>query len=68
MVAVSTPSQSSYDELAALVVALQARIVELEALLRQNSSNSSLPVCHEREGGGRVWGLAAGAVLHERGR
>lgn len=43
MVVVSTPSQPSYEELAALVVALQARIVELEAQLRQNSSNSSKP-------------------------
>ena len=43
MVVVSMPSQPSYEELAAVVVALQARIVELEAALRQNSSNSSRP-------------------------
>ena len=43
MVVVSTPSQPSYEELAALVVALQTRVIELEAQLRQNSSNSSKP-------------------------
>ncbi|MBS2967200.1 hypothetical protein KGA66_29510, partial [Actinocrinis puniceicyclus] len=51
----------SYEELAALVVAQQeqitlltARIAELEAALKQNSKNSSKPVCHEREGGARM--------------
>jgi len=43
MAVVSTPSQPSYEELAALVVALQVRIAELEAQLKQNSRNSSKP-------------------------
>ena len=43
MVVVFTPSQPSYEELAALVAALRARIAELEAASRRNSSNSSKP-------------------------
>jgi len=56
--AVAEPSR---EELAALVGQLraelalaQAEIVELRARLGQTSKNSSRPVCHEREGGGRM--------------
>jgi transposase len=43
MVVVSVEPRPSYEELAALVVALQARIGELEAQLKRNSRNSSAP-------------------------
>ncbi|MBS2966510.1 hypothetical protein KGA66_25950 [Actinocrinis puniceicyclus] len=33
---------------------LKARVAELERRLGRNSGNSSMPVCHEREGGARM--------------
>jgi hypothetical protein len=51
----------SREELIALVLAqmdqineLAAKVAKLEHLLSRNSGNSSMPVCHEREGGGRM--------------
>lgn len=51
----------SREELIALVLAqmdrineLAATVARLEHLLSRNSGNSSMPVCHEREGGERM--------------
>ena len=58
----------TYEELVRLVAAqaqvteapaqeierLKERVGELEARLGMNSQSSSKPVCHEREGGGRM--------------
>jgi hypothetical protein len=33
---------------------LADKVAKLEHLLSRNSGNSSMPVCHEREGGGRM--------------
>ena len=65
---VSVQPPPSYDDLlgenavlrsmvAELTVRLEqamGRIADLEARLKQSSSNSSRPVCHEREGGVRM--------------
>ena len=41
-------------ELRRMVVVLTERVAELERRLGADSSNSSRPVCHEREGGERM--------------
>jgi Family of unknown function (DUF6444) len=41
-------------ELTSLLEQAMGRITDLEARLKQSSSNSSKPVCHEREGGVRM--------------
>nr|WTB28571.1 DUF6444 domain-containing protein [Streptomyces sp. NBC_00830]WTB28862.1 DUF6444 domain-containing protein [Streptomyces sp. NBC_00830] len=46
--------QRQNEELAAANELLTARVSELERRLGRNSGNSSMPVCHEREGGARM--------------
>ena len=41
-------------ELRAMVETLRVQVAELTVRLGQDSQNSSRPVCHEREGGGRM--------------
>jgi hypothetical protein len=45
---------ATIKSLTGLVEQLAARVAELERRLGKDSSNSSKPVCHEREGGARM--------------